>query len=136
MSVWSFFLTDSPTLIIIAFARYNDVPLTKNATTMSKGIKIIKDWSFSINNFLIAGSKSQAIDEVLPATKIEKKAERKILFKNLKIEEFKKFHPEFDEDVFVDLKPFNVVKSRNSEGGSGFVQVEKEVNNWQKRLLL
>ena len=62
--------------------------------------------------------------------------ERKMLFKHLKIEEFKKFHPEFDEDVFEDLKPLNVVKSRNSEGGTGFVQVEKEVNNWQKRLLL
>ena len=62
--------------------------------------------------------------------------ERQMLFKNLKIEEFKKFHPEFDEDIFVDLKPFNVVKSRNSEGGTGFVQVEKEVNNWRKRLLL
>ena len=62
--------------------------------------------------------------------------ERKKLFKNLKIDEFKKFHHEFDEDVFLDLKPFNVVKSRNSEGGTGFVQVEKEVNNWQKRLLL
>ena len=62
--------------------------------------------------------------------------ERKILFKNLKIDEFKKFHSEFEEDVFVNLKPLNVVKSRNSEGGTGFVQVEKEVNNWQKRLLL
>ena len=62
--------------------------------------------------------------------------ERNILFKNLKIDEFKKFHSEFDEDVFVDLEPVNVVKSRNSKGGTGFVQVEKEVNNWQKRLLL
>ena len=62
--------------------------------------------------------------------------ERKILFKNLKIEEFKKFHPEFDEDVFADLQPFNVVKSRTSEGGTGFRQVEKEVNNWKKKLLL
>jgi len=59
---------------------------------------------------------------------------RKMLFKNLKIDEFRKFHPEFDEDVFVDLKPFNVVKSRNSEGGTGFAQVEKEVNNWIKKL--
>ena len=58
------------------------------------------------------------------------------MFKNLNIDEFKKFHPEFNEDVFLDLKPFNVVKSRNSEGGTGFDQVEKEVNNWQKRLLL
>ena len=62
--------------------------------------------------------------------------ERKILFKNLKIDEFKKFHPNFAEDVFADLEPINVVKSRNSEGGTGFVQVEKEVNNWQKKLLL
>jgi argininosuccinate lyase len=62
--------------------------------------------------------------------------ERKMLFKNLKIDEFKKFHPKFDEDVFVDLEPFNVVKSRISEGGTGFEQVEKEVNNWKKKLLL
>jgi len=62
--------------------------------------------------------------------------ERKILFKNLTIDEFKKFHPEFAEDVFFDLEPLNVVNSRNSEGGTGFVQVEKEINNWQKKLLL
>jgi len=59
---------------------------------------------------------------------------RKMLLKNLKIDEFKKFHPEFDEDVFVELKPFNVVKSRNSVGGTGFSQVEKEINNWKKKL--
>ena len=63
-------------------------------------------------------------------------SERKILFKNLKLDEFRKFHPEFDEDVFADLEPLNVVKSRNSEGGTGFTQVEKQINNWQKKLLL
>jgi argininosuccinate lyase len=63
-------------------------------------------------------------------------SEKKILFKNLQIEDFKKFHPKFEEDVFVDLEPLNVVKSRTSEGGTGFTQVEKEVNNWQKKLLL
>ena len=62
--------------------------------------------------------------------------EKKILFKNLKIDEFKKFHPEFDDDVFVDLEPHNVVKSRTSDGGTGFTQVEKEVNYWEKELLL
>jgi len=62
--------------------------------------------------------------------------ERKMLLKNLKIDEFKKFHPEFDEDVFADLEPLNVVKSRTSEGGTGFSQVEKELNYWQKKLLL
>jgi len=59
-----------------------------------------------------------------------------MFFKNLKIDEFKKFHPEFCDDVFVDLEPHNVVKSRTSEGGTGFIQVEKEVNNWLKKLLL
>ena len=59
-----------------------------------------------------------------------------MLFKNLKIDEFKKFHPEFDDDVFVNLEPLNVVQSRTSEGGTGFAQVEKEVNNWKKKLLL
>ena len=63
-------------------------------------------------------------------------SERKMLLKNLKIDEFKKFHPEFEEDVFVDLEPMNVVKSRTSLGGTGFTQVEKEINNWQKKLLL
>ena len=62
--------------------------------------------------------------------------EKKMLFKNIKIEEFKKFHHAFDEDLFEDIKPFNVVKARNSEGGTGFVQVEKEINNWQKKLQL
>ena len=62
--------------------------------------------------------------------------EREMLFKNLKIDEFKKFHPKFDEDVFVDLQPLNVVKSRTSQGGTGFTQVEKEINNWKKKLLL
>jgi len=52
-----------------------------------------------------------------------------------RIDELKKFHPEFNQDVFVDLEPLNVVKSRISEGGTGFTQVEKEVNNWQKKLL-
>ena len=62
--------------------------------------------------------------------------ERKLLFKNLTIDEFKKFHVKFDEDVFEGLEPFNVVKSRISEGGTGFTQVEKEVNYWKKKLLL
>jgi len=61
--------------------------------------------------------------------------ERNILLKNLKIDEFKKFHHKFDSDVFVDLEPINVVKSRTSEGGTSFSQVEKEVKNWQNKLL-
>ena len=62
--------------------------------------------------------------------------EKKILFKNLKIDEFKKFHPAFNEDLYVQIEPFNVVKARTSEGGTGFTQVADEVNNWQKKLLV
>ena len=38
--------------------------------------------------------------------------ERKILFKNMKIDEFKKFHPEFDEDLFVDSKFEKFIKKK------------------------
>ena len=46
---------------------------------MNKGIIIIKDWSFSTNIFFIAGSKSQAIAEVLAATRTPKKTDINIL---------------------------------------------------------
>ena len=61
---------------------------------------------------------------------------RKILFKNLRIDELKKFHNKFEEDIFENIHPSNVVKSRISKGGTGFVQVEIEIKNWQKKLLL
>ena len=61
---------------------------------------------------------------------------RKILFKNLKIDEFKKFHNKFEEDIFENIHPLNVVKSRISKGGTGFAQVEIEINYWEKKLLL
>ena len=59
--------------------RYKEKPLVAKATIMRNGIKNIKLWSFSIKSFFIAGSKSQAIDDVLPATIIEKKAANKML---------------------------------------------------------
>ena len=61
---------------------------------------------------------------------------KEILFKDLNLEEFQKFHSEFKKDVFEKLNPMNVVKSRNSVGGTGFDQVEVEVNNWKKKLLI
>ena len=36
---------------------------------------------------------------------------RKILFKNLRIDELKKFHNKFEEDIFENIHPINVVKS-------------------------
>ena len=60
---------------------------------------------------------------------------KNILFKDLKLEEFQTFHPEFKQDIFENLNPLNVVKSRNSIGGTGFNQVKIELNNWKKQLL-
>ena len=58
-----------------------------------------------------------------------------ILFKDLKLEEFQRFHSEFKEDIFENLNPMNVVKSRNSKGGTGFDQVKLEINKWQKKIV-
>ena len=55
------------------------------------------------------------------------------LFKDLKLEEFQTFHNEFKEDIYENLNPMNVVKSRNSLGGTGFDQVKLELNNWKKK---
>ena len=61
---------------------------------------------------------------------------RNILLKDLKLEEFQKFHIEFKEDIYQNLNPINVVKSRNSLGGTGFDQVKVEINKWKKKLLI
>ncbi len=61
--------------------------------------------------------------------------EKKILLKDLKLVEFKTFHDAFQEDIFNDIKPKNVVNSRNSLGGTGFEQVSNELNRWESKLL-
>ena len=58
-----------------------------------------------------------------------------ILFKDLSLDEFQRFHSEFKEDIFENLNPMNVVKSRNSSGGTGFDQVKVEINKWQKKIV-
>ena len=59
-----------------------------------------------------------------------------ILFKDLNLSEFQTFHDEFKEDIFENLDSMNVVKSRNSVGGTGFDQVKIELNNWKKKLFI
>jgi len=58
-----------------------------------------------------------------------------LLLKDLKIEQFKNFHQSFQEDIYENIDPKNVVKSRNSKGGTGFEEVNKELNNWKNKLL-
>ncbi len=61
---------------------------------------------------------------------------KNILFKDLDLAEFQTFHLEFKEDIFEKLNPINVVKSRDSVGGTGFNQVKIELKNWKKKLLI
>ena len=58
-------------LIRAGLEKYKDKPFSENASTMAMGIIVIMDLSCSTKIFLTAGSKSQAIEEVLPATKRE-----------------------------------------------------------------
>ena len=60
---------------------------------------------------------------------------QKILLKDLNLNNLKKFHNEFKEDIFENISPVNVVSSRNSVGGTGFDQVKIELNNWKNKLL-
>tara|TARA_Y100000589_G_C27127311_1_gene619086 strand:- start:2 stop:1387 length:1386 start_codon:yes stop_codon:yes gene_type:complete len=61
-------------------------------------------------------------------------ASQKILLKDLSLIEFKSFHKSFEQDIFSSIKPPNVVKSRNSLGGTGFIQVEAELKKWERKL--
>ena len=58
------------------------------------------------------------------------------MFKDLTIEDFKNFHPEFHQDIYDNLNPMNVVRSRKSLGGTGFDQIEIELTHWKKKLLI
>ena len=60
---------------------------------------------------------------------------KKILFKELPLDEFRRFHQSFDEDIYENILPKNVVNSRNSVGGTSFKRVEEELLRWTNRLL-
>ena len=53
-------------------AKYSESPFVEKETIINRGINHAKVLSFSINIFFTAGSSSQAIPEVLPATNIDK----------------------------------------------------------------
>ena len=60
---------------------------------------------------------------------------KNLLLKDLALEEFNNFHNSFKDDIYDNIEPMNVVKSRNSKGGTGFEQVSKELNRWKNILL-
>ena len=57
-----------------------------------------------------------------------------VLLLDLSLEQWKSFHPAFEADLFEALAPRQVVAARVSEGGTGFVRVEEQLNLWQQRL--
>lgn len=53
---------------------------------------------------------------------------------DLPLEEFKKAHPLFEEDIYEVLKPETAVQRRNSAGGTGFEQVRIAIKKARKML--
>ncbi len=56
------------------------------------------------------------------------------LLKDLTLDEWKDVHPAFEADVYAAIAPEQVVSARNSYGGTGFEQVQKALEDAQKRV--
>ncbi|MDQ0161068.1 argininosuccinate lyase [Aeribacillus alveayuensis] len=54
--------------------------------------------------------------------------EKGIYLKDLSMAEFKEANELFDEDVYEVLNPYTAVNKRNSEGGTGFSEVKKQLH--------
>ncbi len=57
-----------------------------------------------------------------------------ILLKDLTLQEWQEISPKIANDLYDKIAPKQVVASRISEGGTGFDQVEKQLDVWCKRL--
>jgi argininosuccinate lyase len=60
--------------------------------------------------------------------------EHKKYLLDLGLDEYKQFSPLFEDDIFEDLKPENVMRARESEGGTAPDQVEKQLKLAEARL--
>ncbi len=57
-----------------------------------------------------------------------------ILLKDLSIQQWHKFDSNISEDIYEKLSPKQVVASRTSEGGTGFIRVQEQLVFWRKRI--
>ena len=57
-----------------------------------------------------------------------------ILLKDLSFEKWKQFHPSISQDIYQRLTPEEVVRSRISEGGTGFSKVQEQLTLWRNKL--
>ncbi|MGR3277145.1 argininosuccinate lyase [Acaryochloris marina NIES-2412] len=56
------------------------------------------------------------------------------LLKDLTLEEWQQFHPQFANDIYAAISPRQVVAVRNSFGGTGFTQVQNALEHAQSLL--
>jgi argininosuccinate lyase len=61
--------------------------------------------------------------------------EEGVLLAELPLERWQKLHPVFDQSIYGAITPREVVSARISEGGTGFSQVQLQLNHWRSRLM-
>ena len=57
--------------------------------------------------------------------------EEGILLRDLPLNRWQQLHPGFEQDIYEAIAPRQVVAARLSEGGTGFAQVEKQLQRWR-----
>ena len=57
--------------------------------------------------------------------------EEGILLRELPLNRWQQLHPGFEQDIYEAIAPRQVVAARLSEGGTGFAQVEKQLQRWR-----
>ena len=57
--------------------------------------------------------------------------EEGILLRDLPLNRWQDLHPAFEQDIYAAIAPEQVVAARLSEGGTGFAQVEKQLQRWR-----
>ena len=57
--------------------------------------------------------------------------EEGILLRDLPLNRWQQLHPGFEQDIYDAIAPRQVVAARLSEGGTGFAQVEKQLQRWR-----
>ncbi len=56
-----------------------------------------------------------------------------LLLRDLTLDQWQEVSPFFQKDIYDRILPKAVVASRTSEGGTGFIRVEEQLNHWKNR---
>ena len=58
-----------------------------------------------------------------------------VLLAELPLERWQMLHPAFEQSIYAAIAPRQVVAARISEGGTGFTQVQHQLNHWRNLLM-